>query len=363
MFFPGPNAAGVAPPVPGAPAGHAAREFDVDLDEEPALVGYDDTAAFEAMADASPNSTPALLAARSEPLHGGGAKPAGRPRSNRPPRVAAGAKGAEAARARTRSSSTRRKPKEPSTILLGLGLGVVVLAGIAAAYLLTRSSDEAGDGAANESVATADDEVTGTTATDAAPQDQVAAGPETGSPPVVEFDQAAIGPITAGTEYSINVNGGPGSATYQLLVDGVPAADPAPQIPPVTFEPGRHLLEVKITSPEGDTGTPPVVVYAVGEIPTGVSFRANLASVNTDPNIEGWAEAVRRYDAFVASGHENLQLMPSDWFPSLTPGYWNLFVGGFGTAAEAEAYCESFGLAVPTDCFPVRFDPDAPAGG
>ncbi|MEL7157592.1 MAG: hypothetical protein AAFN30_13445, partial [Actinomycetota bacterium] len=297
------------------------------------------------------------------PLHGGGAKAGGRPRANRPPRAAGSGKAADAARARNRSSASRRKPKEPSTILLGLGLGVVVLAGIAAAYLLTRSSDGADETATSESTVPAvEEEVTDTTGSDPA-TDDVAAGPGTASPPVVEFDQAAIGPIMAGTEYSINVNGGPGSASYQLLVDGVAAAEPAPQLPPVTFEPGRHLLEVKITSPEGDTGTPPVVVYAVGEVPTGVSFRANLASVNVDPDIEGWAEAVRRYDAFVASGHENLQLMPSDWFPSLTPGYWNLFIGGFGTAAEAEAYCDSFGLAVPTDCFPVRFDPDAPAGG
>ena len=73
-------------------------------------------------------------------------------------------------------------------------------------------------------------------------------------------------------------------------------------------------------------------MYAVGPIPEA-SYRANLSSVNVAE--EGWAEAVRQFDEFVAAGHAELELMPSDWFPSLVPGYWNLFVDGFGTRDEA----------------------------
>ena len=72
---------------------------------------------------------------------------------------------------------------------------------------------------------------------------------------------------------------------------------------------------------------------------------------------------MRQFDEFVAAGHTDGQLMPSDWFPSLTPGYWNIFVGGFSDKPAAVTYCEAVGLAGPDQCFPQFFDPDASAGG
>ncbi|MDH3681732.1 MAG: hypothetical protein OEV40_17485, partial [Acidimicrobiia bacterium] len=195
---------------------------------------------------------------------------------------------------------------------------------------------------------------------DAAATSAEPAGPATGLTPVVIFDEAAIGPIDAGVSYTIAIGEGPGNATYQLLVDGEAQAEPAPELPPVVFTPGRHLLVVNITSPEGNLSTDPVLVYAVGETPA-LTWRANLSSVNVET--EGWAEAVRQYEDFVAAGHTELQLMPSERFPALTPGYWNLYIGGFEDNAAATAYCEQYGLTVPDQCFPQLADPNAAAGG
>lgn len=371
MFFPGPNSASArtaerAPGrAPGRNDGVGPSAFDAP--------------AFDPLDDPKAGDPAASLAARAEPLAAAKGGP-DRSRGGRPAPSAKGGAGARGGRAAakgargggtgsvprtaaSRSASKSRKPKEPSTLLLGLGLGAVILAGIAAAYLLTRGGDET-EAVAPDTSEVIEEESTASTGPDSeAITDADVAGPETTTPPVVEFDAAAVGPIMAGTEYTINVAGGPTDANYQLLIDGVAAAEPAPQLAPVVFAPGRHLVEVAISSASGDTATPPVVVYAAEEAAPGVVFRANLASINTDPNIEGWAEAVRRFDEYVAAGHTDLQLLPSDWYPSLTAGYWNIFVGGFGTAAEAEAYCEGFGLAIPDQCFPVRFDPDAPAGG
>jgi len=126
------------------------------------------------------------------------------------------------------------------------------------------------------------------------------------------------------------------------------------------FSPGLHLLVVEITTPADLTTTVPVLVYAVEGLPPA-GFRANLSSVNIEN--QGWAEAVRQFEEFVGLGHTDIQLMPSNWFPSRTPGHWDLFVGGFESSQTASDYCAQFSLAVPGQCFPVFIDPDAPAGG
>lgn len=318
---------------------------------------FDTADAFEPMADRTKERTPALLAAKTEPL--GGAKPrrdagggSGRnPRpSSRPGRDGGGP---------SRSRNQARKPNDGPKALIGIGIAAVLLIG-AGVYFFTRGSD--GDDSSLEAIQSEDTAGEGTEgAVSSAPQ-QTTLEPEApaATPPVVVFDEAAIGPIQAETEYAVSVSGGPQSAMYRLLVDGEPQAEPAAELPPASFAPGRHLLVIEITSPEGDHSTDPVLVYAVGGIPEP-SYRANLSSVNVEE--EGWAEAVRQFDEFVAAGHTDLELMPSDWFPSLLPGYWNLFIDGFANADEALAYCAEFELAVPDECFAVHFDPDAPAGG
>lgn len=366
MFFPGPTEPPTADSLPGAEPKHDAYQALADLDSfSPDM---DTAIEFDPLDDLGGEATPALLAARAEPLASERrpptAAPGGRaPRSSRPPSRGDGSR-SPAKRSASSRSRKRRKPKEPSKLLIGLGVAVVALAGVGAAYLFTQR-DDGGTSTSADQVAGFEQAETDTSETTLATEDspvmeEQTAGPVTGLPPVVIFDEAAIGPVQAGQPYQIAVGDGPSGAQYQLLVDDVADAEPAPELPPVTFAPGRHLLVIEITSPEGDISTDPVVVYAVGEVP-GVGYRANLSSVNIDT--EGWAEAVRQFDEFVAAGHDQLELMPSSPFPSLVPGYWNIFVDGFDSATGATDYCEATGLTVPDQCFAQRFDPNAPAGG
>lgn len=361
MFFPGPvddlDPGSIGGPIPDrddlttlADLGGLSPDLDAPA------------SSFEPLDELGGESGPALLAAKAEPLGVDRRRPASA-KSGRPSRSA---QGAAAARSVKKRSPSRRKPKEPSKLLIGLGVLVVAMAGVGAAYYLTQRGSD--DTTSSDQVATGDlggtEAETGETETPTSPdepaQEEETAGPSAGLPPVVIFDEAAIGPVDAGVPYQIAVGDGPANAEYQLYIDDVPDADPAPELPPVVFEPGRHLLVIAITNETESISTDPVVVYAVGETP-GITYRANLSSVNIET--EGWAEAVRQFDEFVGVGHDNLQLMPSEPFPSLVPGYWNLFVDGFDSAAGATDYCAEFDLAVPEDCFAQRFDPDAPASG
>ena len=347
-----------------------------DLDPRPGADGpttpYDVPSAFEPIDDRAYEPTPALLAAKAEPL--GGAKtgrPPARSKANRPskpPRAGAGRPGKPPVGP---SKARGRKPPGRSgtpKMLIGLGVLVLIIAGGGIYYMLgngdetdpnlTLEDGQVGDG--GDSIST-DTDVTTDQADPTGTTDEAIASPGAveDPPPVVSFDEAAVGPIQSETEYQVGIQGGPSDALYRVLVDGEPQAEPAPELQPTVFVPGRHLLVIEITSPTATTSTDPVVVYALGPIPEA-SYRANLSSVNVAA--EGWGEAVRQFDEYVAAGHANLKLMPSDWFPSLVPGYWNLFVDGFDTAEDALAYCAQHELAVPDDCFAVQFDPDAPAG-
>ena len=322
---------------------------------------YDVPGAFEPTDDFDREPTPALLAAKAEPLAGA---PSANRRPNRKPAKSSRSKAGEAARASKARAANRRKPKEPSKLLLGAGVVAILLAGFATAYFLTRGGDDTGDTATVEGDETAGDTTLPSdgseVATDPTDPTGSTAPAEVTGPPTVVFDEAALGPIDAGVPYTISVQNAPPDATLQLLVDDVPYAEPAAELPPTTFEPGRHLLVINMTSPAGTTSTGPVLVYALGETPPA-AWRANLSSVNIET--EGWAEAVRQFDEYVAAGHTNLQLLPSARVPSLTQGYWNIFVGGFADSDAARAYCEQYGLSVPDQCFTVLADPSAPAGG
>ncbi len=352
-----------------------ARMVDVPAGRPPAsdLFGrpdddFDDATArfepppFDPLDDPTREPTPALLAARAEPLGSpSGLDPVRRPkRSSRGGRPTRPNDAVRSGQARLRPA---QKPKEPSKLLLGLGMLAIAVVGLGVAYLVTRGGGEpAGEPTAvGDTVTTVaeragaaeDPGVTASTVADAA------ASPTAADAPYVIFDEAAMGPIDADTPYTLAVGAGPESANYQLLVDEVPAADPAPELPPATFAPGRHLLVVNITSPAGDTATSPVLVYALDPQPV-TGHLVNLSSVSIDG--EGWIEAVRQFDEFVAAGHTEARLMPSAWFPSLPAGYWNIVVGGFADSAAATSYCEQFGLAVPGDCFARYLEPPS-AGG
>ncbi|MDH4077384.1 MAG: hypothetical protein OEW29_15755, partial [Acidimicrobiia bacterium] len=389
-FFSPPQSSGL-----GQPSGLA---DDVDL-LAPGVWGdagaYDDSDGFDGLSYLRREPTPALLAAKAEPLgdptpsrRTPRAKPAGKqaksgrpaktssrpagpaPRSTRSNRTGAPSEAGRSARSHAQAQqSARRKPKEPSKGLLALAAVGVILIGVVAGYWLTNRNKD--DGATNTSLAgptatTADPAATGsTTAAAGDPATTVAStgAAPTGVKPAVVFNDAAAAPVESTKAYTISVRDAPAdAATYLLRVDDQPVGQPAAQLAPYQFTPGRHLLQIEISGPSGTTATDPVVVYALGETP-GRTYRANLSSVSTDPNQPngGWAEAVKQFDALYAGGHTNVKLMPSDPYPSLKPGYWNIFVDGFADAAAAEAYCTEHGLVVPGQCFPKLFDPNAQA--
>ncbi|MFV0259514.1 MAG: hypothetical protein ACK5PP_13840 [Acidimicrobiales bacterium] len=292
----------------------------------------------------------ASLAARTEPLE---------PAANRPRRSSSSAR-RRAAAGPAGSRSTRRKPKDPPKWAIVLGIVGVLLLGVGAAYLVQQLGEDDTESADQAPVSTSSTVATGAAADGSA--STTSAAPTTLVEPSVRFDDAALGPIVTGTEYQIGIEDGPSGATYQLFVDDEPVGEPSDTLPPVTFENGLHKLQVEISDPSGPVASPvPVLVYAAGPAPTAPEWRANLSSVSIEH--EGWTEAVTQYQGFVAAGHTDVQMMPSDWLPSLPAGYWNIFVGGFSSRDRALAYCNEKGLAVPDQCFAVRVEPGDGADG
>ena len=284
---------------------------------------------------------PATLAARQEPL--GGARQRGR---GGPQRVKAGGPGPR----------RNNKPSEPSKIVLALGLSVVVIAAIVAVIVLNNGGDDTAEG---DSEATNADVVQDTeTTASSTPSVQ---NTVTVAAPNIAFDAAAKGPVESATPYQLDVKDGPEGATlYQVVVDDVPQGEAAALLPPVSFEPGYHVVRIDVTHPSGVVSSKPVAVYALAASPE-VTYRANLASVSVAD--QGWEQAVISYQDFVKAGHTELEIYPSDRIPNLPTGFWNLFVGGFESAEAANGYCQQMGLEVGVTCFSVKADPNAaPAG-
>ena len=246
------------------------------------------------------------------------------------------------------------KPKEPNRLVLAMSVGLVLLAGIAVAWFLTRGDDGDNTETADAEVVAppeATDEVAAATDPAAAPEPQV-------DEPTLFFDEAQTGPLQQGETYSIDLVGEPEGSMLQVVVDDIPQGNPEAQLPDLILPPGRHSLYIQISNGAETSTSTPVEVYVLGD-PPPVGFRANLSSVNIQD--EGWVEALRRFDEYRAAGHEGLQLAP------LSEGYWNIFVAGLGEErASAQAYCESFQLAIPDQCFPTYYDgaaaPAATAG-
>ncbi len=249
------------------------------------------------------------------------------------------------------------KPKEPNRLILAVAMAVVVLVGVGVAWFLTRGDD-------GSDTAAFDDAGDVTATDDAGTEDLAAADPDAGSQselepqvdePTLLFEQAQVGPLVQGTTYSIDLVGEPTGSMLQVVVDDIPQGTPDTLLPDLILPAGRHSLYIEITNGTDVTASTPVEVYVLGDLPPE-GFRANLSSV--DIQNEGWAEAIRRFDEFRAAGHDGLQLAP------LSDGYWNIFVGDLGAdRAAAQSYCDSFGLAVPDECFPIYFDPaEAPPG-
>ncbi len=175
--------------------------------------------------------------------------------------------------------------------------------------------------------------------------------------PVLTLQGAADGPLEVETKYEMTIDGVPAGSQYLVVVDDIPQEPALDYLPVLILPEGRHTISVTVTSGAQTADTNAVDVYVLAPELTA-TYRANLSSVNIAE--QGWAEAMKQFDEFRAAGHENLLLSPSDPYPSLLPGFWNLYVAGFADAAEATAYCEQFELAIPEECFPAPFDPDGP---
>ncbi|MEM9655546.1 MAG: hypothetical protein AAGA65_25900 [Actinomycetota bacterium] len=239
----------------------------------------------------------------------------------------------------------RQKPKEPNRFLLAAGLAAILLLGAAAAWYFTR------DTTADE-VATGDTEQAVTESTDttepATPEATVAPEPLVNEPTLF-FDAATAGPLQQGETYSIDLVGEPDGSLLQVVVDDIPQGEPDVLLPDLILPAGRHTIYIQITNGAEVSQSTPIELYVLGD-PPPQGFRANLSSV--DMQTEGWAEAIRQFDEYRAAGHEALQIRP------ISPGYYNLFIGGLGEdRSAAVAYCESFSLAVPDQCFPTYFEP------
>lgn len=168
---------------------------------------------------------------------------------------------------------------------------------------------------------------------------------------------AENGPLLAGANLEIAVSGAPDGATFRPVIDGLATGTSVPELSSVALGAGRHTVAVEINSGGDLELTEPVEVYASGELP-GPGYRANLASVAVEA--DGWQAALATFDRLVSEGHTDVQILRSDDSPQQTPGYWNLFVAGFGDdPAAAEAYCGDYGLSIPEQCFAGYFDPDA----
>ncbi len=230
----------------------------------------------------------------------------------------------------------------------GLGAAAVLVAvGVGGAALWTSRAG-GDDTAGGTTVVSAEVSTQGST--------QVSTPPVAAGTPVLTLAQAELGPLDVNSPYPVSVAGGPDGATYQLVVDGAPVGEPRASL--TAFTPataGRHAVAVAATTGAGTVTSEPIQIYVIGPVPAA-GFRANLQSVESKP--ENWPKVLASFDELTQAGHTGLLLLPSDRIASLKPGYWNLFVLGFGDDRDAAAkYCTDFQLAVPDQCYVGRFDP------
>ncbi len=177
------------------------------------------------------------------------------------------------------------------------------------------------------------------------------------APVIFDFPAGSSGPLDAGISYDLAVEGADPGTLFRLVLDDVPVGQPAVELDPFVPTAGRHSVAIEITDDDAVRTSEPIEVYVIGDLPSP-GFRANLLALTSNP--ANWSTAIERFDELVAAGHDDLELLPSDRFASLQPGFWNLYVPGFGDdRAAAVSYCADFELVVPDDCFASFFDPEA----
>lgn len=235
----------------------------------------------------------------------------------------------------------------PARWIAGLAAAAVLVAiGIGGAALWTSRAGGDDNGGTGVSTGVSSGPVTGATGD----------VPASAATLQLELPQAVLGPLDVNASYPMSVSGGPDGATYQLLVDDAPVGDPTASLSAfVPQSAGRHSVAVEAASEAGTVTSEPIQIYVIGPVPPA-GFRVNLQSVESTP--ENWPKVLASFDALKQAGHTGLLLLPSDRFASLKPGFWNLFVLGFGEDREAAMkYCTDFELAVPVQCYVGRFDP------
>ncbi len=239
-------------------------------------------------------------------------------------------------------------------------VGLLAVAALLAGYFLFVREDSdstdtfASDETPSDLVDEEPDPAAGEAATDDTVADTTPAVTELSDNPVLSLTGAAEGPLETETEYEMMIEGVPAGAEYLVVVDDLPQEPALNYLPVLILPEGRHSIRVDVSAGGKTASTNPVDIYVLAPELTA-TYRANLSSVSIAD--EGWDEAMRQFDEFRAAGHEGLMLSPSDPYPSLLPGFWNLYVPGFSNRAEAQAYCEGAGLAIPDACFPAPFDP------
>ena len=143
------------------------------------------------------------------------------------------------------------------------------------------------------------------------------------------LEEALVGPLLTGTGYRIGLSGPPPppdvepNTTYQLMVDGVPAADPGTTLPIWLPAEGRHQIAIEVTTDGTSLRTEPLEVY-VSDGPPRSGIRVNLASVIA--SAEQWPLALAEFDRLVARGHTDLELSLS-----ARGQFWNFYIDGYGT--------------------------------
>lgn len=176
-------------------------------------------------------------------------------------------------------------------------------------------------------------------------------------PLVLSFEEGSSGPVDAGSSYDLAVAGAEEATAFRIIVDGEPIGTASAELEPFVPIAGRHSVAVEATRGDDVSRTDVVEIYAVGALPDA-GFRANLVSITARP--DNWPAAISRFDELVAEGHTDLQLLPSDRFPTLPGGFWNVFVPGFRDNRGAGLdYCARFELSIPDECFVTFFDPNA----
>lgn len=265
------------------------------------------------------------------------------------------------------------EPKPSRTPML-IVLGLALLAGLGALYFLVfrdsgtttdpvvapvESDGDSADGTGDPVTETAGDDASADAAAGGAEGQSGESAPlELDPNPSLSLEGADSGPLETETAYPTTLTGAPVDSEYMVIVDGREQGGPIDYLPDLVLPEGRHSIVMDVTYQDQAATTNPVEVYVLRpELEAG--YRANLSSVSIQD--EGWGEALRQFDEYRDAGHEQLMLSPSDPYPSLLPGFWNIYVDGFADRDGAAAYCESAGLSIPDQCYPAPFDPDAPA--